>query len=637
MTAVEAIGERVRQFNRRQAANRKETPEACKTAGVYYTPPELVDFLVRSGLRRAARQRRDAIRVLDPACGSGAILVGAYDFLLKRARRPLTLAQRQTILLEGVFGVDIDAEAVEVAKLSLLLKMLEDTTATPKEAAACRRKTLAALSANVKCGNALVGPDFFHKPCGTGFASARSRAVRTTAEHWQSQCHPTGPIPARSASEGRPGGISLASDSGWHATLQPFDWSDPAAGFGEILADGGFDAVVGNPPYIDSERMTSRLKPLREYCTRTYCVARGNWDIFCVFAEKAVQLCRRGGTVSLVVPNKLASAEYAAGVRRLLAVENRLLGLRDYSGSAVFPVGVYPLVFTVAKQRPRPDRATVLCAWSDGAPRRLPYRRFFAEPDRPWELFGGASDAAVIEKMRMSPPLDAAATVLGAATVAEAYRLQEFLQSSAGLLPRRGQLRVVNSGTIDRYRDLWSDRPLRYLGGAYARPVVAAADLARLSAKRLAQARTAKILVAGMTRRLECTLDLQGRVLAAKSTSIVLPRVDARLLLGILNSKAASFFFSAVFGGNRLAGGYFRIGPPQLKRLPVPILDSSRCEDQRIYAQLANLVERMMALQPGAGEIAAVDRRIDRLIYRLYGLTDGEIAVVEAAWRGWPR
>lgn len=84
MTAVEAIGDRVRQFNRRQTAKRKETPEACKTAGVYYTPPQLVDSLVRSAVGRAARQGRNAVRVLDPACGSGAILVGAYDFLLKR-------------------------------------------------------------------------------------------------------------------------------------------------------------------------------------------------------------------------------------------------------------------------------------------------------------------------------------------------------------------------------------------------------------------------------------------------------------------------------------------------------------------------------------------------------------------------
>ena len=431
-----------------------------------------------------------------------------------------------------------------------------------------------------------------------------------------------------------------------------------------------------------------------------------------------------------MVPNKLASAEYAAGVRRLLAVENRLLSLRDYSAAAVFPVGVYPLVFTVVKERPRPDRQTVLCQrteassgvasgrlggtgsasvrsagaasvtehWHSQCHARLPYRRF-VEPGRPWELSGGAGEAAVIEKMRAFPPLDSVATVFGAATVAEAYRIKEsssrsseegrlargaegdspiFVGRKLGQSPGCEQFRVVNSGTIDRYRDLWSEKPLRYLGGSYARPVVAADDLGRLSANRLAQARTAKIIVAGMTRRLECTVDLEGRVLAAKSTSIVLPRVDARHLLGILNSKAVSFYFSAVFGGNRLAGGYLRIGPPQLRRLPIPVLDSSRREDRRLYARLTNLVGRMLALggtgrasvdsagtasgchvprlrghvnsatssavlEPNPGshadasvghgtqkEIAALDRRIDRLVYRLYGLTDGEIAVIEA-------
>ena len=461
-------------------------------------------FIVRSAVGRAARQGRDAIRVLDPACGSGAIFVGAYDFLLQRAGRRLTLAQRQTILLEGVFGVDIDAEAVEVAKLSLLLKMLEDTpTATPKEAAICRRKTLAALAANVKCGNALVGPDFFQgrglshfRPTKTGLPLRRPG--RRTAGN------PTFRLE-------RPGGRFRRNPR-----RRRIRRGRRQSALHRLRADDQPPEADPRVLHADLFRRPGKLGHLLRL--------RGKGD--------ATLPPRRNGLA--VVPNKLASAEYAAGVRRLLAVENRLLSLRDYSAAAIFPVGVYPLVFTVVKERPRPDRATVLCAVSGGA----------ESPVAVPSLFRRAGPAVGTPRRRRRGGGDrknagVSAVGLGGDRFGSGHRRRGLSACKSSCESFRGtaspaadRFRVVNSGTIDRYRDLWSEKPLRYLGGSYARPVVAAADLGRLSAKRLAQARTAKIIVAGMTRRLECTVDLEGRVLAAKSTSIVLPRVDARHLLG---------------------------------------------------------------------------------------------------------
>ena len=148
-----------------------------------------------------------------------------------------------------------------------------------------------------------------------------------------------------------------------------------------------------------------------------------------------------------------------------------------------------------------------------------------------------------------------------------------------------------------------------------------------------------------MTKRLECTVDRDGAILAAKSTSIVFPeKIDLCCLLGILNSKVVSFFYSSVFGGNKLQGGYFRVGPPQLKRIPLPVIAVTAAGKRSKQERLIALVEQMLRLQKSAGtaaseqsrdvlqhQIDATDAEIDRLVYELYGLTEEEITIVEQA------
>ncbi|NJL38692.1 MAG: hypothetical protein HC899_19540 [Leptolyngbyaceae cyanobacterium SM1_4_3] len=128
---------------------------------------------------------------------------------------------------------------------------------------------------------------------------------------------------------------------------------------------------------------------------------------------------------------------------------------------------------------------------------------------------------------------------------------------------------MVNSGTLDRYRFLWGKKRLRYLGASYLHPVIPAHLRQYLPRKREQQAIAPKILVAGMTRELECALDSTGKVLAAKSTAVIQSTIDLRYLLGILNSKLIHFYFTNSFASNSLSGGYLRVGPPQLQQIPI--------------------------------------------------------------------
>jgi hypothetical protein len=616
-------------------------PEVKKAGGVYYTPEPIVDFIVGSTLgpllekltpARASGEGKGKaagwpLRVLDPACGSGSFLIGCYEHLLNwylaaYLRKPerwsrgrqarlredssgawrLTTGERKRILRTHIFGVDIDPQAVEVTKLSLLLKVLEgESEETFQQLLLHQERALPDLDRNIRCGNSLVGLDVF-----------------------QDQQ------------------LDLL-DEDQRLRINAFSW---AAEFKEIFADaGGFDVVLGNPPYIDSELMTQQMPETRAYCSRHLDAAAGNWDVFCAFIEQALSLCRGGGRHGFIVPNKLASAEYAEGAREVLATRSRLLEVRDYSEVEVFPVSVYPLVYVCERAKPGKGAVAVERMEEDGAgvvrgAGAVALRRERAfDAGRPWLIYGGEDGASPLERLRDElPALEDIAEVTGAATVAEAYEISPLL-ADAGPKLATGDLKMVNSGTIDPYLLFWGRKPMRYLKQSYQRPIVPAGRLGELPAKRLLQARSPKLIVAGMTKELECAADLEGKYLAGKSTTIVRSDVDLRLLLALLNSRLVNWYYAATWGGNRLQGGYLRVGPPQIRKIPMPLLESEA--EELAAAKLVADAETMASLQEAVLDTSNPDgkqrarRHIDSLtaemdatVNSLYGLSEAEAAVV---------
>lgn len=326
-----------------------------------------------------------------------------------------------------------------------------------------------------------------------------------------------------------------------------------------------------------------------------------------------------------------------------------MLSIRDYSKVRVFPVSVYPIVYITTKNPPvdfHTARYERMAESSAGAivceeERGLDYERYFGSLSSTWPIQSLSEGVDIVSRICLEcPRLDSIATVTGAATVAEAYEIQPFISESPD--DSATGLMVVNSGTIDRYNLLWGKRKFRYLGDSYLRPVISPDRYSNLPPRRLQQAMKPKLIVAGMTRELECTIDLNGAVLAGKSTSIVMS--DARLvyLLAILNSKLIAYYYGTKFGGDRLQGGYLRIGPPQLRSIPVGKIDTAVTSDVRSCDEIEMLAQHAINLYTRQADartahdkttiqrqIDATDREIDRLVYELYGLTDDEIAIVE--------
>ncbi|MDR3108662.1 MAG: N-6 DNA methylase, partial [Planctomycetaceae bacterium] len=205
----------------------EEKPEVRKAGGVYYTPSYVVDYIVKNTigetLTNKTAKHLGNFRIVDPACGSGSFLVGAYQFLLdwylneyvkspssnkKRLLKisdgnyKLTISERKRILTAHIFGVDIDTQAVEVTKLSLLLKALEGLSEQEIQLSLFNERALPNLSSNIKCGNSLIGNDFYSQ-----------------------------------------GTLNLTEDKQYK--INAFDWQEE---FKEAFQDGGFDVVIGNPP-----------------------------------------------------------------------------------------------------------------------------------------------------------------------------------------------------------------------------------------------------------------------------------------------------------------------------------------------------------------------------------------------------
>ncbi|MFH2119557.1 MAG: N-6 DNA methylase [Pseudomonadota bacterium] len=260
----------------------EEKPEVRKAGGVYYTPAYIVNYIVHNTIGKQIEGKSPAdlaggkttppFRVLDMACGSGSFLLGAYQFLLDhclkwhqanlskkhakavyqnaKSETRLTIAERKRILTTHIYGVDIDRQAVETTKLSLLLKALEgenDTTLS-QQMTLFHERALPNLSLNIKCGNSLIASDFSMVP---------EDLVRVRAFDWPTQ-------------------------------------------FPDAMKDGGFDAVVGNPPYrreLDYKELMDEIA--KASIGREYRSPR--MDLWYYFVHRGLELAKPSGLLSYIV------------------------------------------------------------------------------------------------------------------------------------------------------------------------------------------------------------------------------------------------------------------------------------------------------------------------------------------------
>jgi hypothetical protein len=681
----------------------EDKPEVKKAGGVFYTPKTIVDYIVEATVGRLLEGRTpaqaDRLRILDPACGSGSFLIQAYQRLLDgyrdryveggpekrtKGRRPvlyqaaggewrLTTAERKRILLNGIYGVDIDPQAVEVTKLSLLLKVLEGESGETlaSQLKLFHERALPDLSGNIRCGNSLIGPDFYD---GAQLSLLGDEdQYRINCFDWEKEFPAVFKISAPSPSTGE------------------------GSGGGEPR--GGFDAVIGNPPYIRIQTM-KEWAPLEVefYKTAFAAAGKGNYDIYTVFVEKGLGLLNAKGRLGFILPHKFFNAQYGEPLRALLAKGKHPSEVVHFGDVQVFAgATTYTCLLFLEKAGADACRFTKvddLAAWQktgQGTEGAIPAANITAAE---WNFTVGRG-ADLFEKLRRMPVKlgDVADIFVGLQTSADDVFIMNIVEESESTLKlhskalgedwtfEKSLLFPLVSGTdVQRYREL----PYRqYILFPYevSETTVSLIEFRRLTErypqtaayltanrkrlegrekgkskgskwhgyiylKNMARQGTRKICVPRLVNRLYAAYDAEGRhYLDNVDVGGVVWRSMYQnqgfsYLLGILNSKLLRWYFPFVSAPFR--GGWMSANRQFLSQLPIRIIDFAVPADRERHDRMVALVEEMLALHRRLAatrtdheqtnlkrQIDAADRRIDRLVYDLYDLTEDEIRIIE--------
>lgn len=586
--------------------------------GAWYTPEGVATFLAREAITGAvlgrfnhvkgwrcttvdqlsksisdleeARTIFAALRVCDPAAGTGHLLASALDELLAvKSRLGLfddrnnpalaelrvaaaedrlviasandeTPAQRQSIdaalyrekraiVEHTLFGVDIDDQALGLARLRLAFELLAHAVYDHEGVFA----TLPDLKTHLRQGNAVLNP--------------------------------------------------IAFDPKYDTAC-------------------GFDAVIANPPYIDSERMINEgQKPLREALALRWPSARGNWDLYIAFMDLGLALTAQHGTMAFLTPDKWLAKPFGAAFRsHHLDKIARIVAL----GRDVFERAQVDSIVTIYRKSGTDHVET---ARLDGATLTPLARVRKRELEAPWALDALLSPhyAFVQRLIRAHPALGSLLRCENACATADAYRLAPLIDEAQDGFDSRHHYRVANTGTLGRYASRWDSKPMTYLGRRYVQPVVQRSRFAATFANSYrAKADAKKVIVKGLT-HLHATLDLAGDTIPGKTT-LILRSDDENLLkfaAAVLNCPLAGFVTRARYGASSYNGGV-AFSKAMIDALPAPA-------DASVLAEMVRLVDALLwAKQSGEeAQCAALEREINLALYAAYGLGQEEIGLVE--------
>ena len=241
----------------------------------------------------------------------------------------------------------------------------------------------------------------------------------------------------------------------------------------EVMERGGFDAVIGNPPYISMLLLDkNQAASTKDYWKRKYQSASGAFDIYVLFVERALGLIRTGGYLSYIVPNKFLAAEYAIEFRKWILENCQFVSLLDFSRVKVWPVSVYSVVPVFRKATFDPKQSiAVSVATKEGlddlqALPLVPCRRLQQVPDNLWSFMTQKGADILLKVIEESVPLEKVADVWGASTVAEGSEYPALLVNKGSLQLKPDMARFIVSGTVGRYTTAWATDKVQFKLGS---------------------------------------------------------------------------------------------------------------------------------------------------------------------------
>ncbi|GAB6285250.1 MAG: hypothetical protein STSR0009_14510 [Methanoregula sp.] len=624
-------------------------PEVKKAGGVFYTPQYIVEYIVKHTVGELVKDKtpRDIskLRILDPACGSGSFLIGAYQYLLDwhrdwyiahlvpvfkeknsatdpavqallpeqppkkkksvatidlpiynpgngkdvrlservRSEWKLTTAEKKRILLNNIFGVDIDQQAVEVTKLSLLLKVLEEENqeTVSKQLTITAERALPSLDHNIKCGNSLIGWDIL-----------------------------TPEMPAEEVKR-----------------INPFDWSKE---FAPVMAAGGFDAVIGNPPWGSFISQNEK-----DYLFKKFVNKQGEAESHLFFIEEGIILLKNNGLLGFITPNTWLSVNNSQEIRRYLlqtAAFKEICELSKYIFTKA--PDIVPILITLIKERKKDNLCTIKRAQTIKVTETNFTSVFLITiiEQTKWKL-----DPKFVINLRSTNEVSKILEICATNSIS----LKEISNVIYGIktgdnkkylskeLTKKSQVKTLKTGELTRYRIAWKGYYLdwsRDLAGYRDTPIEVPKIVVQYIRK------------ISLPRRIIAAYDIGGIYYPLNNYSYITQKSEVyslEYILGIFNSALINFYFANKFVD-------YNIKPTYLQQLPIRTINSSDPADKARHDRMVSLITQMLDLNKRlqdarleqektqlSRQIEATDGAIDKLVYELYGLTEEEIKVVE--------
>lgn len=643
-------------------AHVEEKPEVRKAGGVYYTPEYIVRYIVENTVGKLIEGKSPAqiaeMKFADIACGSGSFLLGVYDLLLHHHTKwyvdyyekntgkknkgdvverddglHLSLQKKREILVNNIFGVDIDNQAVEVAQLSLYLKLLQDETPASARGHQLefRETLLPTLNKNIVCGNSLIGTDILD---GQLFEPTEERKLNPMnfedAFPQIFKRQPWGEMREGAALEFDWPEIPLNGQISYKTNKAPkLKVLPPPEEF-----QGGFDAIVGNPPYVRPHNLDEKTK---KYFWKHYRTFTHKSDLYCCFMENATRLLKPGGLFSYIVSHGWLRLNSFQALRRFVLANYRIGQLVEFPYNVFAEAQVATGIFVFEKSRAVPKskvqviRATpVANAASFKTVREIPQAAFQKTFQNVFDTSISPETEPIKDRMREGILIGANFEICFGLKTADD---QKFLHKTKGLHAEDKPL--LRGDDVRRYETNFKGEYVWYV----PKRMRAHRQTARPGEPRRFE--HPKILVKDTSSDFAGTYDPDG--LYVKDVLIVMPKegiapnYDLRFVTGVINSKALHFYYRTTFQT-------IHVQNEELASLPLPKIKFADKADKTRHDRMVQLVEQMLEGKKqlaGAqtekdktyfeNKCASLDRQIDTLVYELYGLTENEIKIVEGS------
>jgi type I restriction-modification system DNA methylase subunit len=622
--SVEILGSAYEQFlgktislSKNGRAVIEEKPEVRKAGGVYYTPEFIVDYIVRSSIGKliAGKAPKDitGLKIIDPACGSGSFLIGAYqhlldfhkDFYTKNGKASkgsrdnpltpegnLTTAEKKRILLNNIFGVDLDTNAAEVTKLSLLLKCMEGETeaSIATQLKLFHERVLPSLDNNIKNGNSLIDIDYYD----TGLNEE-------------------------------------------HNTVKAFNWK---RAFPEVFKSGGFDCVIGNPPY-GAHFSDIELK----YLKSKYTTSAWRGESYLLFIEKGLQLLKPHGKLGLIIPDTLLNLGFTQPARELLLRHSKIQHVVRLPSNVFSGATVDTIILLTEKLHFTSEFHDSLVQIKSFGKRQnitnieVPSKEFWVATkewyeEKVFNLQVDKVEKKLLRKLSAEQLLVEIADIysgikcyeVGKGTPAQTEAIRESKPYTSSKKQDGSWMPLYDGKHIGRYQLFWNHNNWIKYGNWLAAP----RNQENFAGEKiLIRKITGKTLIATYVPETSYCNTLLF-VLKLKTNTY-----NYKSVLAILNSPVIGWYFRKKFQISD-DDTFPQIMIRDILQFPIPFMDS------KIDNQLTTLVDRLLklnfeilqqSLETKAShiqnQIDSLEQRINQTVYQLYGLTEEEIGLVE--------